>query len=555
MFCNQCEQTERSSNGDGCASGKGLCGKDAPTADLQDLLLYAVEGVAQHASAARQLGVVDQEARRFILHAVFSTLTNVNFDAARFVPLIQQAAAVRDRLRDAAAAQAERLGQTPEALNGPAAFAPAADLNGMLAQAAGVGVLAGRDLVGDDIIGLRALVLFGLKGVCAYAYHAQVLGFERDDIHAGVERALVFLAGGPTDSEALLEQALELGRLNLTVMETLDAANTGIFGIPEPTLVRMTPVRGKAILASGHDLKDLLALLEATAGQGINVYTHGELLPANAYPKLKAYPHLAGNYGGAWQDQRIEFARFPGPIVMTSNCIIRPHSSYSERIYTLGPVGWPGVRHLEEGDFAPVLAAARAAPGFTEDAPAETVTIGFARTAVLGVADKVVEAVKTGAIRHFFLVGGCDGAASGRNYFTDFAEAVPHDSVVLTLGCGKFRFNRHAFGDIGGIPRLLDLGQCNDSYSAIAIATALAGAFNCGVNELPLSLVISWFEQKAVAVLLTLMALGVRNIRLGPTLPAFLTPALIGVLVERFGIQPITDATADIAASLQRQAA
>ncbi len=555
MFCHQCEQTERSSEGDGCASVKGMCGKDAATADLQDLLLYAVEGVAQHASAARQLGVVDKEASHFILHAVFSTLTNVNFDAARFIPLIQQAAAIRDRLRDAVAAQAQLLGGTPEVLTGPAGFEPAADLNGMLAQAAGVGVLAGREVVGDDIIGLRALVLFGLKGVCAYAYHAQVLGFERDDIHAGVEQALVFLAGGPTDSEALLEQALELGRLNLTVMETLDAANTGTFGIPEPTVVRMTPVRGKAILASGHDLKDLLALLEATAGQGINVYTHGELLPANAYPTLKAYPHLAGNYGGAWQDQRVEFAHFPGPIVMTSNCIIRPHSSYSARIYTLGPVGWPGVNHLAENDFAPVLAAARALPGFTEDAPAETVTIGFARNAVLGVADKVVAAVKTGAIRHFFLVGGCDGAASGRNYFTEFAEAVPDDSVVLTLGCGKYRFNRHAFGTIGGIPRLLDLGQCNDSYSAIAIAAALAGAFNCGVNELPLSLVISWFEQKAVAVLLTLMALGVRNIRLGPTLPAFLTPALIGVLVERFGIQPITDASADIAASLRRQAA
>jgi len=555
MFCNQCEQTERSDAGDGCASTKGACGKDAVTADLQDLLLHAVEGVAQHAWAARQLGVVDQDASRFILYAVFSTLTNVNFDPARIVPLIEQAATVRNRLRDAAAAAARNLGRTPETLTGAANFEPAADQDGMLAQAAGVGVLAGQDVVGADIIGLRALVLFGLKGVCAYAYHAQVLGYERDDIYAGVEQALVFLAGGPTDVEALLEQSLQLGRLNLTVMETLDAANIGTFGIPEPTVVRMTPVRGKAILASGHDLKDLHALLKATAGQGINVYTHGELLPAHAYPTLKAYPHLVGNYGGAWQDQRVEFAQFPGPIVMTSNCIIRPHSSYSERVFTAGPVGWPGLHHLTDDDFAPVVASAHALPGFTDDAPAETVMIGFARNAVLGVADKVVEAVKAGAIRRFFLVGGCDGAASGRNYFTEFAEAVPDDIVVLTLGCGKYRFNRHAFGEIGGIPRLLDLGQCNDSYSAIAIATALAGAFNCGVNELPLTLVISWFEQKAVAVLLTLLALGVRNIRLGPTLPAFLTPNLIGVLVERFGIQPITDAKADIAAALQRQAA
>jgi hydroxylamine reductase len=555
MFCYQCEQTERSGDGDGCAAAKGSCGKDAVTADLQDLLLYAVEGVAQHAGAARRLGVVDQDANRFILHAVFTTLTNVNFDPDRFVPLIRQAAAVRDRLRDQAAAAAHRLGRPAETLTGPAAFEPAASRQGMLAQAAGVGVLAGRDLVGDDIIGLRALVLYGLKGVCAYAYHAEVLGHAREEIYAGVEQALVFLAGGPTDGEALLEQALALGRLNLTVMETLDGANTGTFGMPEPTVVRMTPVRGKAILASGHDLKDLMALLEATRDQGINVYTHGELLPAHAYPALKAFPHLVGNYGGAWQDQRLEFAQFPGPIVMTSNCIIHPHSSYSDRVFTLGPVGWPGVRHLAGDDFAPVLAAARAQPGFAADAPAETVTIGFARNAVLGVADTVIAAVKSGAIRHFFLIGGCDGAASGRNYFTEFAEAVPQDSVVLTLGCGKYRFNRHAFGDIGGIPRLLDLGQCNDSYSAIVIAGALAKAFDCGINELPLTLVVSWFEQKAIAVLLTLLALGVRNIRLGPTLPAFLTPALIGVLVERFGIQPTGEPGADIAASLSRQAA
>jgi hydroxylamine reductase len=381
-----------------------------------------------------------------------------------------------------------------------------------------------------------------------------VLGYENDAIFAGVERALEFLARDPTDIEALLEQAVDLGRLNLLVMETLDAANTGTFGLPEPTQVRMTPVRGKCVLVSGHDLKDLAALLEATAGRGINVYTHGELLPAHAYPGLKAHPHLIGNYGGAWQDQAREFAAFPGPIVMTSNCIIEPLPSYRQRIFTTGPVGWPGVRHIADHAYATVVAAAQALPGFKDDAAAETITIGFGRTAVLGVADKVIEAVRAGDIRHFFLIGGCDGAAPGRNYYTDFAEAVPQDSVVMTLGCGKYRFNRHEFGDIGGIPRLLDLGQCNDSYSAIKIATALAGAFGCGVNDLPLSLVVSWFEQKAAAVLLTLMALGLRNVRLGPTLPAFLTPTLVGVLTERFGILPITDAAADIAASLQRAA-
>jgi hydroxylamine reductase len=549
MFCYQCEQTDRTDEGAGCASARGSCGKDAATSDLQDLLLHAVQGLAQFNVAARAAGVADREASRFILNAVFATLTNVNFDPDCFEPLIRQAADVRDRVGQAALAAGAALPSGKSA-----AFRPAADRAGLLAQAALVGVLAGRDSVGDDIVGLRALVLYGLKGVCAYAYHAQVLGHESDAVYAGIEDALAFLASEPADAGALLEKSLELGRLNLAVMESLDAANTSTFGTPTPTTVRMTPVRGKAILASGHDLKDLLALLEATKGTGINVYTHGELLPAHGYPRLKAYPHLVGNYGGAWQEQRMEFADFPGPIVMTSNCIIRPHSSYESRIFTLGPVGWPGVQHLDGDDFSAVIASARAEPGFAADAPAETTMVGFARQAVLGVADKVIAAVKSGAIRHFFLVGGCDGAAPGRNYFTDFAESVPQDSVVLTLGCGKFRFNRHAFGDIGGIPRLLDVGQCNDSYSAIMIASALAGAFNCTVNDLPLTLVVSWFEQKAVAVLLTLLALGVRNIRLGPTLPAFLTPNLLNILVEKFAIQPTTTPEADLAAALRRAA-
>jgi hydroxylamine reductase len=549
MFCYQCEQTERSDEGAGCASARGSCGKDAATSDLQDLLLHAAEGLAQCNVAARAAGVADLEASRFILRSVFATLTNVNFDPDSFEPLIRQTAELRDRVQAAAARACANL---PESKS--VAFRPAAGRTGLLAQAATVGVLAGRDDVGDDIVGLRALVLYGLKGVCAYAYHAQVLGHESEAIYAGVEDGLAFLATEPTDAGALLAKSLEVGQLNLKVMETLDAANTCTFGTPEPTAVRMTPVRGKAILVSGHDLKDLLALLEATAGTGINVYTHGELLPAHGYPRLKAFPHLVGNYGGAWQEQRMEFASFPGPIVMTSNCIIHPHSSYQDRIFTLGPVGWPGVRHLDGRDYSAVIAAAQAQPGFAADAPAETTTVGFARQAVLSVADKVIDAVKSGAIRHFFLVGGCDGAAPGRNYFTEFAESAPQDSVVLTLGCGKYRFNRHNFGDIGGIPRLLDVGQCNDSYSAIMIASALAGAFNCGVNDLPLTLVISWFEQKAVAVLLTLLALGVRNIRLGPTLPAFLTSNLLGILVEKFGIQPITTPQADLAAALRRAA-
>ncbi|MBR8063700.1 hydroxylamine reductase [Burkholderia ambifaria] len=555
MFCYQCEQTDRTGARPGCASAKGNCGKDSTTADLQDLLVHAVKGIAQYGAIARTMGVPDRDAERFVLYAMFTTLTNVNFHAARFVALLREAAQTRDRVKAACEAHARAAGTAVPVLHGPAEWQPADDLAGLLKQAASVGIDAGLDTVGADIVGLRALVLYGLKGVCAYAHHAQVLGYERDDIYEGVDAALAFLAGNPADVDALLAHALDLGRLNLTVMELLDNANTGRFGVQQPSAVRVSPVAGKAILVSGHDLGDLHALLEQTAGTGIQVYTHGEMLPAHAYPSLKAFPHLAGNYGGAWQDQQSDFARFPGPILMTSNCIIEPLPQYRQRIFTTGPVGWPGVRHLEHHDFPTLIRAAQALPGFQATAPEQTITVGFGRHAVLGVADKVIDAVKAGQIRHFFLIGGCDGAAPGRNYYTEFAEQAPDDTVVMTLGCNKYRFNRHAFGDIGGIPRLLDIGQCNDSYSAIRIATALADAFECGVNDLPLSLVISWFEQKAAAVLLTLLALGIRNIRLGPTLPAFVTPGVLAVLVDQFGIQPIGDAGADLAAALARRAA
>ncbi|KAF1041133.1 MAG: Hydroxylamine reductase [Burkholderia lata] len=555
MFCYQCEQTDRTGARPGCASAKGNCGKDATTADLQDLLVHAVKGIAQYGAIARAMGAPDRDADRFVLYAMFTTLTNVNFHAARFVALLREAAQMRDRVKAACDASARAAGTVVPAQHGPAMWQPADDLAGLLEQAARVGVDNGLDKVGADIVGLRALVLYGLKGVCAYAHHARVLGYERDDIYEGIEAALAFLARDPDDVNALLTQALDLGRLNLTVMELLDSANTGRFGAQQPTAVRVSPVAGKAILVSGHDLGDLHALLEQTAGTGIHVYTHGEMLPAHAYPVLKAFPHLVGNYGGAWQDQQSDFAHFPGPILMTSNCIIEPMPQYRQRIFTTGPVGWPGVRHLEHHDFSTLIRAAQALPGFPATAPEETIPVGFGRHAVLGVADKVIDAVKAGQIRHFFLIGGCDGAAPGRNYYTEFAEQAPDDTVVMTLGCNKYRFNRHAFGDIGGIPRLLDVGQCNDSYSAIRIATALADAFECGVNDLPLSLVISWFEQKAAAVLLTLLALGLRNIRLGPTLPAFVTPGVLAVLVEQFGIQPIGDAGTDLAASLARHAA
>jgi len=554
MFCFQCEQTDRSHAVLGCAGPVGNCGKGAVASDLQDLLIHAVKGIAQYAERARALGAADDEAAQFILYAVFTTLTNVNFNPTRFSALLQEAATVRDRVRARYEEAARARGLTPEEPDGPAAWQPAPDMDGLLEQAEGVGVAAGIDTVGPDIVGLRALHLYVLKGMCAYAHHANMLGMTSDEVFAGVESALAYLAGGPDDADELLERALGLGRLNLKVLELLDAANTGAFGAQQPTAVRITPVAGKAILVSGHDLGDLAMVLEQTQGTGINVYTHGEMLPAHAYPQLKRYPHLVGNYGGAWQDQQAEFAAFPGPILMTSNCIIEPHVGYRRRIFTTGPVGWPGVRHLQHDDFGPLIQAAKALPGFAEDGPEQFITVGFGRDAVLSVADKVVDAVKKGEIKHFFLIGGCDGPTPGHDYFEDFAVGAPKDTVVLGLGCAKFRYNKHDFGDIGGIPRMLDVGQCNDSYSAIKIALALADAFDCGVNDLPLTLVLSWMEQKAAAVLMTLLALGVRNIHLGPTLPAYLTPDLVRTIVETFGLKGTGDPEADLRAALERAA-
>lgn len=557
MFCYQCEQTDRTPQPGrpnllsfGCSSAKGNCGKDATTAALQDVLVYVDQGIGQYAQKLRELGAADPQYAAHASFDLFTTLTNVNFNATRFMQLIAEAVAVRDRAKEAYEAAARAAGKEPETLTGPAQFEPAAKISEVVEQAKAVGVDADLDTLGADIIGLRNLNLYGLKGVCAYAHHAHALGYRTDDTDAGIENGLAFLASGPSDLDALLGHALELGAVNLKVMEMLDGANTGSFGTPVPTPVRVTPVVGKAILVSGHDLHDLDKILQATAGTGINVYTHGELLPAHGYPELHRYPHLAGNYGGAWQDQQRDFTAFPGPIVMTSNCLIEPQPAYRNRIFTLGPVGWPGVRHLDNDDLSLVIKAAQSLPGFTEEVPAETVTTGFGHGAVLSVADTVIEAVKAGDITRFLLIGGCDGAAPGRNYYTDVADNAPDSTVLMTLGCNKYRFNDHEFGEIGGIPRLLDVGQCNDSYSAIQIALALADAFECGVNDLPLSLFVSWFEQKAAAVLLTLLHLGIRNIRLGPTLPAFLTPAAVDILVEKFALKPIGDPAEDLAAAL-----
>ncbi len=555
MFCYQCEQTMRDNIFAGCVTDAGACGKAATTSDLQDILIYQIKGIAQYARRARILGVVEKDVDDFIQYGFFTTLTNVNFTATRFAKMVEQAASIRDGIKEKYIAATNEHGVSVEELDGPAAFQPHQNMDDLLKQADIALVNAGHEEIGEDANGLRMLILYGMKGVCAYSHHARVLGYQEDEIDAEVERILDYLAANPTDIEELLTQALAVGHLNLKVMDMLDRANNGTFGNQEITTVRITPVAGKAILVSGHDLHDLSQILRETKDSGINVYTHGEMLPAHAYPGLKKYPHLVGNYGGAWQDQQREFADFPGPIVVTSNCIIEPAKTYRQRIFTTGPAGWPGVRHIDNGDYRQLIQAAKALPGFKQDAEEKTITTGFGHNTVLGLADKVIEAVKSRAIKRFFVIGGCDGAKPGRNYYTDLADQTPDDTVMLTLGCAKYRFNKHEYGEIGGIPRLLDLGQCNDAYSALKIAGALADALDSDVNDLPLSLMISWFEQKATAVLLSLLAAGVKGIHLGPSLPAYLTPNLLAVLQERFDLRTNHAPAEDLKAALEGSAA
>jgi hydroxylamine reductase len=544
MYCVQCEQ----SNKGGCAVKVGSCGKTADVADMQDVLLRLMEGVSVYADRAARVGARNAAVDAFTPHAWFTTLTNVNFDARRFDGLIAEALAMRERARTLAEAAGADLSDLPE----PATWNPGTTASEIAAAAPMAAIQRFMDRDGPSIVGLRNLILYGLKGTAAYSEHARVLGTEEAAVSAEFHRISAFLAADPTDMNALLTEALAVGALNLKVMELLDAANTGRFGHPEVTMVRMSPVKGKAILVSGHDMGDLEAILQQTAGKGINVYTHGELMPANAYPGLKKFPHLVGNYGGAWQDQQKEFAAFPGAIVMTSNCLINPEiKGYQDRIFTAGPVGWNGLPHIENHDFSPVIACALALPGFAEDAAEQRIPAGFARNTVMGVADTLLGMIKEGDVKNLFLIGGCDGARPGRNYFHDLAMATPKDSLILTLGCGKFRFNREDLGDIKGVPRVLDMGQCNDAYSAIQVAVAVAGALGCEVNDLPLHYGISWFEQKATAVLLTMLHLGLKRIHLGPTLPQFLTPEVLGVLVEKFDIRPTGDAREDLARMLE----
>ncbi|MGN5135154.1 hydroxylamine reductase [Aeromonas veronii] len=544
MFCVQCEQTIRTPAGNGCAYAQGMCGKTAETSDLQDVLIYTLQGLSAWALAAREQGIMDREVDAFVPKAFFATLTNVNFDSNRIVAYVNQALAYRQQLADRLTAMAVQVNDLPQS----AYFEPGAELLEQLAHAAPAAPNRGKSEVNEDIMGLRLLCLYGLKGAAAYMEHARVLDQQSDEVAAEFHRIMSWLSTDPSEMGRLFSCAMEIGQLNFKIMEMLDLGETSAFGHPEPTQVRVTPIPGKCILVSGHDMMDLKLILEQTRGTDIHVYTHGEMLPALAYPFFKQYPHLVGNYGSAWQNQQKEFANFPGAVVMTSNCIIDPNvGNYSDRIFTRSIVGWPGVTHLEGDDFSAVIAKAQALEGFKHTELEHFITIGFARNALMQAAPAVIEKVKAGEISHFFLVGGCDGDKAERAYFTEFAKAAPRDSLLLTLGCGKYKFNKLDFGDIGGIPRLLDVGQCNDAYSAIQLALALSEAFECGVNDLPLTLVLSWFEQKAIVILLTLLSLGVKDIRTGPTAPAFLTPALLKVLEEQFGLKGTTTAEADLA--------
>ncbi|MBI5441165.1 MAG: hydroxylamine reductase [Deltaproteobacteria bacterium] len=541
MFCNQCEQTAQ---GTACTKF-GVCAKTPEVSAIQDLLTYAVRGLSGVAVEARKSGITLARANRLTAESLFATLTNVNFDGERLAALIREVVSAREELR----AKAEAAGGRVRVSDPAASFTPAADVAGLAGQGEETRLPIDWDAA-PEIQSLQEISVYGLRGVSAYAYHAAGLGQEDDAVYAAIHATMAAIADRSLGLNEWIGLTLKVGEANLRAMELLDAANTGRYGHPVPTSVPLGHRAGKALLVSGHDLKDLEEVLKQTDGTGISVYTHGEMLPTHAYPELKKYRHFYGHYGTGWQNQKKEFAAFPGAILMTTNCLMEPQQSYKENLFTTGPVGFSGVPHLAHGDFGPAVRKALELPGFASAEEKGSVMVGFARNTVLGVADKVIEGVKSGAIKHFFLVGGCDGAKSGRNYYTEFVEKTPKDTVVLTLACGKFRFFDKQIGDIGGIPRLLDVGQCNDAYSAIQIASALAGAFECGVNDLPLSLVLSWYEQKAVAILLTLLHLGIKGIRLGPSLPAFIHPNVLNVLVENFGIRPITTPDADLAAIL-----
>lgn len=539
MFCYQCEQT---AGGKGCVK-IGVCGKDPEVAALQDLLVYLLKGIGFYGQKSLEKGKkIDEETHKFVMDAMFATLTNVNFDAERFVKYIKKADEVKENLKELA-------GDIEEPIPDAASYKVPSTKEEMINDAKKVGIMADESL-DQDIRSLRELLIYGLKGMAAYAHHAYVLGKTDEAVNNFFYKGLAATLNNNLTIDDLFNLNMELGQVNFKCMELLDSANTGAYGNPEPTEVLITKKKGPFIIVSGHDLKDLKELLEQTKDKGINIYTHGEMLPAHAYPELKKYPHLVGNYGGAWQNQQEEFDNIPGAILMTTNCLQKPRDSYKDRIFTTSIVGWPDVAHIEEingnKDFTPLIEKALELGGWQEDEEEKKILVGFGHNTVLSLSDKIIEAVKKGDIKHFFLIGGCDGARPGRNYYTEFAEKTPKDTIILTLACGKYRFNKKDFGKIGEFPRLLDVGQCNDAYSAIKIAVALAEAFECDVNELPLSLILSWYEQKAVCILLTLLSLNIKNIYLGPTLPAFISPNVLQVLVDKFNIKPTSNPEDDI---------
>ena len=530
MFCYQCEQTAK---GQGCTV-IGVCGKDLQVAALQDLLVYKLREFSQLVLQAREIGIKNEKADFFTAEALFVTLTNVNFDPDAIVVYLRKTEEFQVQLEKQLKIQTSH--QPLEV-----------SMDGLIAQGKKVGIHTDTT-IDSDLHSLQWLLTFGLKGVAAYAYHAYLLG-KKDEavfnfIYSGLDAAL----DKTLDVNDFVELVFKCGEVNIRAMELLDAGNTETYGHPVPTKVSLGVRQGKAILVSGHDLADLEEILKQSQGKGIYVYTHGEMLPAHGYPKLKAYPHFYGHYGTAWFNQQKEFAHFPGAIVMTTNCIQHPMDNYSSNIFTTGPVGYPKVKHVEGKDFSLVIQKALTLPGFPTDTEGKTVMVGFGRNAVLSIADKVIQSVKEGHIKRFLLVGGCDGAKNSRNYYTELVEKAPKDTVILTLACGKFRFFDKNLGTINEIPRLIDIGQCNDAYSAVKIAQALADAFQVDINDLPLSMVLSWYEQKAIAILLSLLYLGIKNIRIGPSLPAFITPNILKVLVDKFNIMPIKTADEDLKA-------
>lgn len=551
MFCRQCEQTAK---GQGCTV-QGVCGKKEPVADLQDLLIYSLVGISIYGQRARELNLKDDRVDRFVIEGLFTAITNVHFDDQRLEKMIYQAYEMKKKIQEqflTVYAQREKK-SFQDFLPDAATWQPQATLESLFEKAKTVGILANSSL-DPDIRSLREILLYGLKGMAAYADHAWILGKKDESVNAFFHKGLSSLVNDELTADNLVGLIMEFGQINLRCMEILDEAHNETFGHPEPTEVFCGEKKGPAIIVSGHDLKDLKELLEQSEGSGVNIYTHGEMLPAHGYPELKRHKHLVGHFGTAWQNQQKEFDNIPAVVLITTNCIQKPRDSYFQNIFTTGLVAWPDVTHVNEQegkkDFTPLIKRALSLKGFAQDSSPETVTVGFAHHAVLGVAEKVLDLIAQKKIRHFFLIGGCDGAKPGRNYYTEFAEKTPKDTIILTLACGKFRINHLQLGDIEGIPRMLDCGQCNDAYSAIKIATALADALKCTVHDLPLSLILSWYEQKAVCILLTLLSLGIKNIRLGPSLPAFVSENVLKILVEKFNIQPISTPQEDLSSAL-----